>query len=199
MGQPHPQLQSDRSPLIMRYLGQSQKPFSADLSGGSLTALSEKGTAKPRLSAMGSLAVAPHGKDGRGRVTQYYWGEVQRRGDFAPQELTDACFHFRVIDFGAPSPLREPMIRRTGDIENVARNQFVLRHLAAGAFRNESGRAKRAPGRGRAFTLTQELRLLEMKNAPLATETLKEDSSLESMISRINAHDVTYPAHDRDF
>ena len=90
-------------------------------------------------------------------------------------------------------------MRSTGNTENVERNQCVLLHLAAGLFWNESGRKKQVPDRGRVFLLAQELRLIELTNAPLASEALKGDQSLESLIVKSNSRDSTQASHDRDF
>ena len=55
------------------------------------------------------------------------------------------------------------------------------------------------PGRSRVCTLSQELRLLELKNALLALVAPKGDSFTDGMISRRNAHESPKPSHGRDF
>ena len=59
-----------------------------------------------------------------------------------------SCFHFQVLDFGDPIPLREAMMRSTGNTENVERNQCVLLRISAIMFWNDSGMSKRVPDRG---------------------------------------------------
>ena len=122
-----------------------------------------------------------------------------RHGDFTAQELSIACFRFQVIDFGDSIPIQDALMRSTGNVGNVERNQCVLLHLAAGILWNESGRPKRAPDRGMVFTLVQEIRRLELKNALLAAGSLRDETSLEEMIVKSNAHDVCNPSRDRDF
>ena len=56
-----------------------------------------------------------------------------------------------------------------------------------------------SPRQGGVFPLVQELRRSELKNALLATESLRGETSLEGMIVKSNAHDVWSPPHDRDF
>ena len=90
-------------------------------------------------------------------------------------------------------------MRRTGNAENVERNQCAMLHLAAGLFWNESGRKKPVPDRGRVFMLAHELRRLELTNAQLDVKSLKGDISLEGMIIRSNARDATHASHGRDF
>ena len=75
----------------------------------------------------------------------------------------------------------------------------VLLRLDAGLLWSETGRKKQVPGRGRVFTLAQDLRRIELTNAQLAMGALKEDSSLESTIVKSNARDSKHPSHDRDF
>ena len=88
-------------------------------------------------------------KDGHQKETQSYRGKVLKHGDVTAQELPIACFHFQVIDFGDSIPIQDALMRSTGNVENVERDQCVLLHMAAGILWNESGRPKRVPDRGR--------------------------------------------------
>ena len=198
-GQSQPRIDAHIEPWAMRYMGKSSESFSLDLLKRGLSDLSSQGSSKQRLLAEEGLKALNSARVGHQGAIQSYWGEVLRRVDFSPQELTIACIHFQVIDFGDSIPIQGALMRSTGDVENVERNQCVLLHLAAGILRNESGRPKRVPDRGRVFTLVQELRRIELPNALLAMESLQDDTSLEGMIVKSNAHDVCHPSHDRDF
>ena len=197
--QHQPQLHVDIEPWVMFFMDKSGAHFSKDLLLQALDSLKTQGSSKQRLLAGESIHLINSIQDGFQRETQSYWGVIHKHGDFTAQELTVACFHFQVIDFGDSIPLTEALMRSTGNIDNVERNQCVLLHLAAGLLWNETGRKKQVPDRGRVFTLAQDLRRVEFTNAQAAAEALKEDLSLESMIIKSNAHDSTHPSHDRDF
>ena len=197
--QTQPRIDIHIEPWIMWYVDVASEPFSIELLKRGLSDLSGQGSSKQRLLAEEGLVLLNSAIDGHQVVTQSYWGKVLRNGDFPSQELTVACFHFHVIDFGDSIPIQDALMRSTGNIENVERNQCVHLHLAAGILWNESGRPKRVPGRGRVFTSVQELRRVELTNALLASESLRDDTSLEGMIVRSNAHDVCRPSRDRDF
>ena len=154
------------------------KPFSWNLPLETAKSLAATGTSKQRILPIEYLGNLSKHDDGLQMITQSYCEIAQMRGDFASRELADACFHFQVIDFGDSNPLREAMMRSTGNVENVERNQCVLLHLAVSMLWNESGMSKRVPGRGRVFALAQELRRTEFANDSLASEALREDASL---------------------
>ena len=198
-GQAQPRVDSNIEPWVMHFTVKTQLPFSMDMLKDALSALSTRGSSKQRLLAVEGLAYLDQVKDGHQKETQSYWGKVLKHGDFAAQELPIACFHFQVIDFGDSIPIQDALMRRNGHVENVERNQCVLLHMAAGILWNEFGRPKRVPGRGGVSTSVQELRRVELKNALLASEALKDDVSPEGMIVKSNAHDACYPLHDRDF
>ena len=197
--QAQPRVDVSIEPWITRLMDANPEPFSIDLLKKALVDLSQQGSSKQRLLAEEGLSYLDRTEDGHQAETQSYWGKVLRRGDFSAQELSIACFHFQVIDFGDSIPIQDALMRSTGNIENVERNQCVLLHLAAGILWNESGRPRRVPDRGRVFTLVQELRRLELKNALTALESLQDDASLEGMIVKSNAHGACNPSHDRDF
>ena len=173
--------------------------FPPELLKEASTSLSEKGFSKQRLLDGEGLEYLDQTKDGHQKETQFYWGKVLRHGDLPAQELPIARFHFQVIEFVDSIPIQGALMRSTGDIENVGRSQCVLLHLAADMLRNESGRRKRAPGRGRVFTSVQELRRIELRNSLPATEALSEDTPTEGIIVKSNSHDACHPSHDRDF
>ena len=198
-GQQQPQLHVDLEPWVMFFMDKSGAPFTKELLLQALDSLSTQGSSKQRLLAAESIISVTNTRDGFQRETQSYWGAIHRHGDFTAQELTVACFHFQVIDFGDSIPLTAALMRSTGNTENVERNQCVLLHLAAGLLWNETGRKKQVPDRGRVFTLAQDLRRIEFTNAIAAVGALKDDASLEGMIIKSNAHDSTHPSHDRDF
>ena len=197
--QQQPQLHVELEPWVMYFMGKSGAPFSKELLLQALDSLTTRGSSKQRLLASESIVAVTNIRDGFHRETQSYWGIIHRHGDFTAQELTVACFHFQVIDFGDSIPLTAALMRSAGNTENVERNQCVLLHLAAGLLWNETGRKKQVPDRGRVFTLAQDLRRIEFSNAIAALEALKDDVSLEGMIIKSNAHDSTHPSHDRDF
>ena len=198
-GRQQPQLHVAIEPWVMYHMDQSGADFSKGTLIDALDVLSQQGSSKQRSMAAGSANAIKNTRGCFRRETQSYWGVVQRHGDFTDQQLTVACFQFHVIDFGDSIPLAAALMRSTRNAENVERNQCVLLHLADGLFRNESGRKKQAPCRGRVFMLDQELRRVELTNAQLALESLKGDVSLDGTIIRSNAHDATNASRDRDF
>lgn len=197
--QAQPRVSTNIEPWAMHYMDSSPSPFSSELLKEASTSLSEKGSSKKRLLAGEGRAYIDQSKDGHQEGAKSYSGNLLIRGDFDAQELSIARFQFQVIDFGDTMPIQDAMIRSTGNFENVGRNQCVLLHLASGMLWDESGRHKRAPGRGGVSTLVQELRRMELKNALLATEALQEDTSLEGAIVKSNARDARRPSHDRYF
>ena len=198
--QSQPRLRAIIEPWAMYFVGNADKPIAIDLLTDAVTELSTSGSTNHRLSALDALAYISHMKDAHHRDTQYYWGKVHRRGDFTARELTVACFQFQVIDFVDSIPLQEAPVRSTWNVEYAERERgiCVLLHLSVGMLWEESGRPKRATGRGRVFAMAHELRRLGLKNALLSQDALQEDTSLESMIVRIRAHDACRPARARD-
>ena len=134
-----PQLHIDIEPCVMFRMGKSGEPFSRESLVSALTSLSEMGSSKQRLPAAEALLVTGSRGGGFKRETQSYWGVVHRHGDFAAQELTVACFHFHVIDFGDSIPSTAALMRSTGSTVNVERGQCVLLRLAAGLFGSNQG------------------------------------------------------------
>ena len=110
-----------------------------DLLRKALSDLSKQGSPKQRLLAEEGQSYLGRAKDGHQTETQSYRGKVLRRGDFSAQELSIACFHFQVIDFGDSIPIQDALTRGTGNVENVERNQCVLLHLASGIFGMNQG------------------------------------------------------------
>ena len=127
------QVQPEQHPMVgswaTDYVDSPAQPFSITLLMGALKAQSQSGSSKQQILSLEALEVYTRRKDGHRRVTQSYWGNVIRRGDFTAQEITVARFHFQVIDFGDPIALQDSPMRSTGNVENVARNQCVLLHL----------------------------------------------------------------------
>ena len=70
--------------------------------------------------------------------------------------LTASLFRFHV-DLGDSIQMADDLMRSTGNAENGERNQCDPLRLATGIPRNETGREKRAPERGRIFALAQDL------------------------------------------
>ena len=143
-GQAQPRIDSSIEPWVMHFMDNSPLSFSMDLLKDSLTVLPTKGSSKQskqRLLAGEGLTYLDQVKDGHQKETHSYWGGILKRGDFTAQEMSIACFHFQVIDFGDSIPIQDSLMRSTGNGENVERNQCVLLHLAAGIMWNESGRA----------------------------------------------------------
>ena len=156
-GQYQPRIDAHIEPWIVHFMDKSPEPLTLELLKRGLSDLSRQGSSKQRFLAEEGLKSMDSARVGHQSTTQSYWGKVLRHGDFSPRELTIACFHFAVIDFGDSIPIQDALTRSTGDVENVERAQCVLLHLAAGILRNESGRSKRVTDRGRVFTLVQEL------------------------------------------
>ena len=138
--QHQPQLHVDIEPWVMYQMGKSGDAFSKATLDSAMDTLSKRGSPKQRLLESEAVLITGATGDVFKRETQSYWGAVHRHEDFTAQELTVACFHFQVIDFGDSIPLTSALMRSTGNTENVERNQCVLMHLAAGLFRDESGR-----------------------------------------------------------
>ena len=114
------------------------------------------------------------------------------------RDLQWHVFTSRWLILGDPPPITESLIRSTGNTENVERSQCALLHFADGMIRSETGRAKRAPGRGRAFALAREIRRVQHTNASLAAEDLADDFPFDATIVNRNAHDSRRPPRDRD-
>ena len=138
-GQAQPRISTFIEPWVMQYMVNSSLSFPTELLKAALTSLSVKGSSKQRLLAWEGLAYLDQVKGGHQKETQSYWWEVLRRGDFASQELSIACPHSHVIDLGESIPIQDALMRGTGNVENVGRNQCVILHLAAGMLWNESG------------------------------------------------------------
>ena len=200
-GRYQPILQVDIEPWAVFYMAQPRKGFSMELlkGGGGLGELSKNGTSKQRILPDDALISLTRTKDGEPRVAHSYWGLARRRGDFTAQALTIACLQSQVIDFGDSTPISAYLMRRTGNTENIERNQCVLLHLAAGMMRGETGREKRVPDRGRLFSLTQELRRVEIKTALLAGDSANGGFPMEATIVTSNARDFPRPSRDQDF
>ena len=96
---------------IMFPMGQYGKSFSIKLPAAALTFLPIKGAPNHRLSSLEALEFLAIVRVCRHRIAQSYWGNVHRRGEFTPQELTVDCFHFHPIDFGDSPSLQVALIR----------------------------------------------------------------------------------------
>ena len=122
-GQTQPRIDVQIEPWIMHYMDKSVQPFSLELLKQGLSDLSNQGSSKQRLLATEGLTALNSTCVGHQAATQSYWGKVLRRGDFPSQELTIACFHSQVIDFGDSIPIQDALMRSTGNVENIERNQ----------------------------------------------------------------------------